>query len=207
MSEALNYLKAVRPEAAEAYFTFLRESGKHLDMKTRSLISVITKVDNQTETGFKQYLSRALREGATADEIMDALLVAFPTLGLSKIIWAIDIIRAMDLPEFYPENMGRAGEWHVLMPFSEVKQGVQFIEHENRGIFVYLEGKELSLYDSRCPHQRTRIDLECHDDGKLICPKHEWKFELENGQCIENGNKPLTKFQHKIEEGSLLAFW
>jgi alkylhydroperoxidase/carboxymuconolactone decarboxylase family protein YurZ len=71
--------------------------GKHLDPKTRNLISVITKVDAQTERGFRQYLGRALREGCTPMEVLDALLMAFPTLGLAKIVWAVDIILDMDV--------------------------------------------------------------------------------------------------------------
>ena len=63
MSDALNYLVKARPEAMSQYFGFLKECGKHLDPKTRNLISVITKVDAQTERGFRQYLGRALREG------------------------------------------------------------------------------------------------------------------------------------------------
>ncbi len=94
MSDALSYLVKVRPNAMQPYFTFLKEAGKHLDPKTRNLISVITKVHAQTENGFKQYLTRALREGASADEILDALLMAFPALGLAKIVWATDTASA-----------------------------------------------------------------------------------------------------------------
>jgi alkylhydroperoxidase/carboxymuconolactone decarboxylase family protein YurZ len=78
MSDALNYLIAVRGDALGHYFKFLKDTGKHLDPKTRNLISVITKVYSQTEPGFKQYLTRALREGCTPIEVIDALLMAFP---------------------------------------------------------------------------------------------------------------------------------
>jgi hypothetical protein len=54
MSDALNYLVAARPDAIVPYFKFLKEAGKHLDTRTRDLISVITKVDSQTEAGFRQ---------------------------------------------------------------------------------------------------------------------------------------------------------
>ena len=100
MSNALTYLVKARPEAMGAYFRFLKDTGSRLDPKTRNLISVITKVYAQTENGLRQYLKRALREGATAEEILDALLMAFPALGLAKIVWAIDVILRMDLPEF-----------------------------------------------------------------------------------------------------------
>ncbi len=91
MSKALSYLIKARPEAMSAYFTFLKDAGKHLDPKTRSLISVITKIDSQTERGLRQYLPRAIRDGASPQEILDAILMAFPTLGLAKIVWAMDI--------------------------------------------------------------------------------------------------------------------
>jgi len=80
MSDALNYLIAVRGDALGHYFKFLKDSGKHLDPKTRNLISVISKVHSQTEGGLKQYLTRALREGATPMEVIDALVMAFPML-------------------------------------------------------------------------------------------------------------------------------
>ena len=105
MSDALNYLIAARPDAITPYFKFLKEAGKHLDTRTRDLISVITKVDAQTEPGFRQYLTRALRNGASANEVLDALLMAFPTLGLAKIVWAIDILLDMDIPEFHPDQL------------------------------------------------------------------------------------------------------
>ena len=33
-------------------------------------------------------------------EVLDALLMAFPALGLAKIIWAVDIILDMNIPGF-----------------------------------------------------------------------------------------------------------
>ena len=100
MSDALKYLMQVRAEAMHDYFSFLKKSGSHLDEKTRAIISVITKVDKQTESGLRQYLKRALNAGVSANEIIDALFVAFPSLGLSKIVWATEIILQMGLPEF-----------------------------------------------------------------------------------------------------------
>ena len=112
MSDALNYLVAARPEAMTSYFQFLKKAGDHLDPKTRDLISVITKVAVQTEAGFKQYLTRALRDGCTPNEVIDALLMAFPVLGLAKIVWATEILLEMDIPEFRPENLDAQPEWH-----------------------------------------------------------------------------------------------
>ena len=111
MSDALNYLVKARPEALGHYLKFVKEAGRNLDPKTRDLISVITKVHAQTERGLRQYLTRALRNGCSAAEILDALLMAFPALGLAKIVWAVDVILAMDLPEFRLDAAGIAPAW------------------------------------------------------------------------------------------------
>ena len=42
---------------------------------------------------------------------------------------------------------------------------------------------------------------------QLTCPKHQWKFDVTTGQCVEKGNRPLREFKAKVENGRLLAFW
>ena len=175
MSDALNYLVAARPEAITHYFKFLKLAGKHLDTRTRDLISVITKVDAQTEAGFRQYTTRALRNGATPNEVLDALLMAFPTLGLAKIVWAVDILLAMDLPEFRPENLFAEPAWHAVAPLEQVPAGeVSYHDSDGRSLFVYREaragGDHIKVYDSRCPHQVTNIPHLALEGTRLTCP-------------------------------------
>jgi nitrite reductase/ring-hydroxylating ferredoxin subunit/alkylhydroperoxidase/carboxymuconolactone decarboxylase family protein YurZ len=208
MSDALNYLVKARPDAIGHYFKFLKECGKHLDPKTRDLISVITKVDAQTERGFRQYLGRALREGCTPLEVLDALLMAFPTLGLAKIVWAVDIILAMDLPEFQPAALGGKGDWHDVMAARDVKVGaVERVECDGRGLFVYRHAKGYRVYDSRCPHQTTNIPHLALQGTTLTCPKHEWAFDIRTGECIRKGTAPLRQWESKVDGGRLLARW
>ena len=208
MSDALNFLVKARPEAMGHYFSFLKDCGKHLDPKTRNLISVITKVHSQTERGFRQYLGRALREGCTPAEVLDALLMAFPALGLARIVWAVDIILAMDLPDFQPGAMGAAGEWHDLMPTRGVKPGeVRRVECDGRGLFVFRADKEWRVYDSRCPHQTTNIPHLALSGCQLTCPKHQWVFDLQSGDCVAVGDRPLKRWPSKAVKGRLLAYW
>lgn len=209
MSDALDYLVQARPEAMTHYFSFLKDAGKHLDPKTRNLISVITKVDAQTERGFRQYLKRALREGCTPMEIIDALLMAFPTLGLTKIVWATDIILAMKLPGFAPEALrGAAPQWHDIMAATDLDDGeVKRMDCEGRGLFVYREGAAYKVYDSICPHQSTDIPQLALQGLTLTCPKHEWAFDVKSGACIKNGKTPLTPIASRVDNGRLLARW
>ncbi|MCG6859986.1 MAG: Rieske 2Fe-2S domain-containing protein [Chromatiaceae bacterium] len=208
MSDALNYLIKTRPEAMTSYFTFLKKAGDHLDTRTRDLISVITKVAVQTEGGFKQYLTRALRNGATPNEVIDALLMAFPVLGLAKIVWATEILLEMDIPEFRPENLDASPEWHDVAAEAEVPVGeISFFEAAGRHVFVYRSEADIRVYDSRCPHQVTDIPHLALEGKRLTCPKHHWAFDIESGECVEVGERPLRRFEHKIENGRLAAIW
>lgn len=207
MSDAIDYLLQARPEAMQPYFSFLKQAGKKLDPKTRALISVISKVNSRTERGFRQYLTRALRAGCSADEILDALLAAFPIIGLTGLTWATDIILDMDLPEFQPEALGREPQWHAVTRLSELEEGVSRLACDNRELFIYRQDDLIKIYDSRCPHQVTNIPRLALNDCTLTCPKHEWQFDIRSGECIAKGNRPLTEFEHKIEDGRLLAYW
>lgn len=208
MSDALNYLVAVRGDALGHYFQFLKDSGKHLEPKTRDLISVITKVHAQTEAGFKQYLMRALRDGCTPMEIVDALLMAFPALGLAKIVWATEILLDMGIPEFSPELINSKPQWRDLMAVDELNPGeVKRVECGARTVFITLQGNEYMVYDSHCPHQVTDIPHLALDGKTLTCPKHGWKFDLATGSCIEKGKHPLKAFETKVENGRLFALW
>jgi nitrite reductase/ring-hydroxylating ferredoxin subunit/alkylhydroperoxidase/carboxymuconolactone decarboxylase family protein YurZ len=208
MSDALTYLVKARPDAVGPYLQFLKEAGKHLDPKTRDLISVITKVHSQTERGLRQYLTRALRNGCSPREIIDALLMAFPALGLAKIVWAADIILQMDLPEFRIENLDAKASWHdVLEASAAADDDITYADCDARSVFIYRKGTSYRVYDSRCPHQVTNIPHLALEGKKLTCPKHKWKFDVTTGQCVEKGTRPLREFEVKVEKGRLLAFW
>lgn len=208
MSDALNYLIKARPEAMTSYFKFLKGAGKHLDPKTRDLISVITKVSVQTEAGFRQYLARALREGCTPNEVLDALLMAFPVLGLAKIVWATEILLDMDIPEFRIGMLDETPRWHDIAAEGEVPlEKTTYFHSDGRDLFVYRTQDEIHVYDSRCPHQVTNIPELSLEGAKLTCPKHNWAFDIRTGECIEKGERPLNRFENKVETGRLLAFW
>ena len=211
MSDALDYLLATRSDAMQPYFEFLKQAGSRLDPKTRALISVITKVTSRTEGGFRQYLVRALRSGATAEEILDALLMAFPAIGLSGLVWAVDIILDMDIPEFRAAVMGREIGWRRVAGLTELEEGeaVPVYAEDERLVYVVRRPEaEPVLYDGRCPHQMSALPARLQQGMTLTCPKHGWKFDLaDGGACISGGKRGLRELPARVEDGVLYGYW
>jgi nitrite reductase/ring-hydroxylating ferredoxin subunit len=134
--------------------------------------------------------------------------MAFPTLGLAKIVWAVDIILDMDIPDFHAAVLGAEPGWHDLAALDEIPlDEPTYLKTDHRSLFVYRSAETLRVYDSLCPHQVTNIPKLAIDGRRLTCPKHEWAFDLETGECIAKGDRPLTAFEHKVEDGRLLAYW
>lgn len=208
MSDALDYLLKARPEAMGHYFKFMAEAGRHLDPKTRSLISVITKVHAQTEAGFRQYLKRALRDGARPAEILDALLMAFPTLGLTRIVWAIDVLQAMNLPEFRLDALTGSRDWHVVAPVEEFALGeTARLAVAGQPLFVHRNDVGFHVYDAHCPHRSTPIPDGSVKGARIVCPKHGWEFDARSGVCVLGGTEGLAVLPNRIVDGKLQAFW
>ena len=231
MSDALNFLLKARPDALGHYFAFIKDCGSHLDPKTKALISVITKVDAQTERGLRQYLQRALQVGCTPMEVLDALLMAFPTLGLTKIIWAVDIILALQLPGFARLAQGAAAAapdapdaaldtaakaaapatptWHDLLATQALAVGqARHLALGARGVWVYRRSQRgWRVNDDRCPHQGTRLTAPGLQAHSVICPLHGWAFDVRSGACTANGDRPLTELSCRVIKGRLQALW
>ena len=84
---------------------------------------------------------------------------------------------------------------------------VSFAEAAGRSLFIHRTGEDFRVYDSRCPHRETNIPHLALEGGRLTCPKHNWAFDIASGECVEKGNRPLRRFEHKVEGGRLLAHW
>lgn len=109
-SRGLEFLKKARPKAIEHLLSFFGESARHLDPKTRFLISVVTKVISGSKRGVRQYVRRAMENGAGTEEVIDAVLCAYPCAGLTKVVDAIDVILAMKIPGVSLDEPAGGGE-------------------------------------------------------------------------------------------------
>lgn len=211
----LQYLSQVRPEAMEHLLSFFRESSRHLDAKTRFLISVVTKVVNFSARGLRQYIPRAMREGASRDEVIDAILCAYPAAGLTKVVDAIDVLRSLDLSEFESEEKEEEEEEWIDFPDSEEEVGPGWVSvlkldrlppGESKKVSV--KGEEIALFNAdgqiravinTCPHLGAHLSDGALEGEVLTCPWHSWQFNLETGACLNQPGRTVKTYQVRIE--------
>lgn len=206
MSKALDYLSKARPDAMEAYFSFLRANGSALDPKTRALISIITKVANQTAAGLRQYARKAVREGTTPDEILDAIMMAFPALGLSKTVWAVDILLDCGVLAELPETAPDTGAWHDICAADETAPA-RLVEHGERPLFVTHRDGTWRVFEARCPHHGTNLSSCRIHGGTVECPLHGWRFDVYSGACTRFGTQGLHEFAVRVDAQRVLVQW
>lgn len=206
MSKALKYLTEARPEAMSAYFSFLKNNGSSLDERTRALISIITKVANQTESGLLQYSKKAIKNGVTQDEVLDALMMAFPALGLTKILWAVDILLENDVIK---TSVATSEEhaWRKLGGVDDFPEGQTSVkEIAGEPVFITRHAGEVRVFDARCPHHESNLSHTSIVAGEVECPLHGWRFDVSTGQCVRGG-RDLRERETKVEDSAVFALW
>ena len=212
MSRALDYLLRERPRAMGAYFEFLRDAGSRLDPRTRALISVITKVSTQTEKGLVQYTRKALAAGVSSEEILDALLAAFPALGLSRIVWAVDVLIEHGVAGF---GEAQAEEEHDVeaevidvAALDELPQGRAVKRGgPGRAVLLYREGDEVRAFKAYCTHHGMELMERGIDGDTVTCFQHGWQFSLPAGSCPRGAQWALEGLPVSLDDGRVRVTW
>jgi len=127
--------------------------------------------------------------------------MAFPALGLSKIVWAVDVLLASDLPEFRLDAVAPA-TWHRIGALDAF--AAPFDARRVRGPHAARLPRERRLRPCMTTTARTSatpIPLEALEGGQLRCPKHGWTFDIATGACTANGRPPAQALPEQDREG------
>lgn len=85
------------------------------------------------------------------------------------------------------------------MPFQALEKLIHLREGYRRVFRV--DGRELllivtedqpHLLQRHCPHMGQALDQATINDGKLVCPRHGFSFDLRSGRCDQEC-KPLNR--------------
>lgn len=209
MSKALNYLAATRPEAATHLLGFYKNSVKALDDKTRHLIQIVTKVTVGTERGLRQYAPKALKAGASKEEILDAVLMAFPAAGLPKVLDAIDILIELELLPELPSatpvpEMAEVRPLGLLKEFPLARMHCVHTPHD-RYLVYRLDEERVKVYSAKCPHAKANLCKGVDHGDRVECKVHNWVFDLNQGDCLTHpDHSGLVEIPVTVRRGEVI---
>lgn len=93
-------------------------------------------------------------------------------------------------------------------PLSDFPAGeVRPVRVGKRSVLVFRTGDSIMAVSNRCPHQETPFGTDSHRKSSerdlLVCPLHEWVFDLGTGQCQTRPDCPLRRYRADISDGTV----
>lgn len=74
----------------------------------------------------------------------------------------------------------------ITIPNPDIKEGeLTTVKHHRQKILVTrLESGEVVAFSSECPHAAADLSAGDLHRGKIICPDHDWKFDIKTGKTL-----------------------
>jgi toluene monooxygenase system ferredoxin subunit len=81
------------------------------------------------------------------------------------------------------------------------------LQHEGVAIVVIRTGKGVRAFHNRCPHAQWPLSDGQVVGGILVCPGHEWQFDVTTGQCLNSPAYQLKPLSVVVSNGSVHIEW
>ena len=72
-----------------------------------------------------------------------------------------------------------------------------------RNILLIKKAGQVFGIASRCPHMGCKFSGGSLDGNVVICPCHDWRFNLETGEYEENPAYVLTTYPYELRDGKI----
>ena len=93
--------------------------------------------------------------------------------------------------------------WECAAKLSEVESKAVVFKKAPKQIVIYKVDESIFALDNRCPHEGYPLAEGSVDDNcMLTCNWHNWKFRLEDGECVLGGDNVRT-YPTKVEDGDV----
>ena len=94
----------------------------------------------------------------------------------------------------------KAAETNNVTPGSSVA-----VKLEGNFIGIHNVDGEYYAIDNICPHVGGVLHAGKQEGGVIVCPIHEWKFDVKTGKCIWPGECELATYPLKVRGGDILV--
>jgi nitrite reductase/ring-hydroxylating ferredoxin subunit len=138
--------------------------------------------------------------------------MAFPALGLHRIVWAIDVLQAHAVPGFaeVASHAAGAGDPALLdvCAVTELPEG-QTVKHtvQQRPMLLFRRGQDVHAFKAYCSHQGMELMASGLAGARVTCRQHGWQFELPEGTCAAGPRWGLTRLPVTLASGRVQVAW
>ncbi len=72
-----------------------------------------------------------------------------------------------------------------------------------RGVLLCRVDGEIRGVDEICPHKDRSMRFGVVFDGEIICPHHQYHFDLETGRCDRRKCPPVHVYEVRVVDGEV----
>jgi nitrite reductase/ring-hydroxylating ferredoxin subunit len=95
-------------------------------------------------------------------------------------------------------------EFVPVLEEKNLQEGVmKLVTAQGTPILLIKTRGEIYAIDNRCPHMGCGFSGGSLVGDVIICPCHDWRFNLKTGEYEEIKEMVLTKFEWKVESGKI----
>jgi nitrite reductase/ring-hydroxylating ferredoxin subunit len=80
---------------------------------------------------------------------------------------------------------------------------MRLVTVEGTPVLFVKQNKQIFAINNRCPHMACGFSGGTLEGLVIICPCHDWRFNLETGEYQVEPSIKLTKYAWKIESGKI----
>jgi len=92
----------------------------------------------------------------------------------------------------------------TLQEFEDVNHKTVKLLGRLVGIIKRDDGSFFAI-EASCKHQGANLLGEYTGGEIACCPRHKWKYDLTNGECLTNDSPPLKKYGVQLDGDTILV--
>jgi len=86
----------------------------------------------------------------------------------------------------------------------ELKDGtMKLVSVEGAQVLFIKQAGQIFAIDNHCPHQGCGLSGGALEGFVLVCPCHDWRFNLESGEYEDDPSMKLMKYEWTIKDGKI----
>lgn len=94
----------------------------------------------------------------------------------------------------------------AVLDEKELHEGtMKLIRAEGLPVLLIKQSGQIFAIDNRCPHMGCSFAGGTLDGMVIICPCHDWRFDLKTGEYDKDPSMKLVTYEWKIESGKIMV--